>query len=155
EIRAARRPVVLRGLVGAWPVVRADDVVAYLTGCGPTRPISAIAAPPQEQGRFFYDRALSGLNFGTARMTLPEFLAQLRAAAAQENPPGLAVQSEIISELLPRFADENALELLPQVKARIWIGNRIRVAPHFDLMENVACNVAGRRRFTLFPPDQI
>jgi hypothetical protein len=155
EIRRAREPVVLRGLVASWPVVRAADILAYLNSCGATRPVGPIAAPPSERGRFFYNEAVTGLNFGSARMPLSEFLAQLAAAAALEEPPGLALQSEIISDLLPKFAAENVLSLLPNVNARIWIGNRIRVAAHYDLMENVACNVAGRRRFTLFPPDQI
>ena len=38
---------------------------------------------------------------------------------------------------------------------RVWIGNAITVATHFDPMLNVACVAAGRRRFTLFPPEQI
>jgi len=37
----------------------------------------------------------------------------------------------------------------------IWVGNRTCIAPHFDNTENIACVVGGRRRFTLFPPDQI
>jgi hypothetical protein len=38
---------------------------------------------------------------------------------------------------------------------RAWIGNRIQVAPHYDLQENVGVVVAGRRRFTVFPPQQL
>jgi len=37
----------------------------------------------------------------------------------------------------------------------IWLGNRTCIAPHFDNTENLACVVGGRRRFTMFPPEQI
>ena len=37
----------------------------------------------------------------------------------------------------------------------MWLGNSAIVAPHFDVHDNIACVVAGRREFTLFPPDQI
>jgi len=155
DIRSAEEPVVLRGLAASWPVVRAPDVLAYLNACGATHAISPISAPSSEKGRFFYNEAFTGLNFGSAQMPLADFLAQISAAAKLDDPPALALQSEIIADLLPKFAAENVLDLLPQVKARIWIGNRIRVAPHYDLMENIGCVVAGRRRFTLFPPEQI
>ena len=41
------------------------------------------------------------------------------------------------------------------VQPRIWLGNTITVPAHFDDANNIACVIAGRRRFTLFPPDQI
>ena len=50
---------------------------------------------------------------------------------------------------------QNPNPLLPAGNhARVWIGNAVTVAPHFDVSENIACVVAGRRRFILFPPEQ-
>ena len=57
---------------------------------------------------------------------------------------------------LPGFADDNRLLLLdPRIVPRIWISNRVTVQTHFDVSMNCACVVAGRRRFVLFPPEQI
>jgi hypothetical protein len=160
EIRPACKPLVMRGLVRDWPAVAAagegdEPICRYLISCNPSRPVTALVAPPEEGGRYFYNSDITGFNFRTGRGSLGDFLADLIMAHTADGPPAFAVQSEIISELMPAFARANALDILPQVEPRIWIGNRIRVAPHFDLMENVACNVAGERRFTLFPPEQI
>ncbi len=37
----------------------------------------------------------------------------------------------------------------------LWLGNAARTAIHWDLPQNLACVVAGRRRFTLFPIEQV
>lgn len=159
-IRAAGKPVVLRGQVADWPAVaaaRAGDeaIVRYLCREPTPRPVSAIAAAPSEKGRFFYTPDVMRLNFVRGQGRLENFLADLLRAAAMPEPPAMAVQSEEIAPLLPAFARENRLALLPDVTARIWIGNRIRVGTHYDAKENVACCVAGQRRFTTYPPGQI
>ncbi len=160
EIRPLNRPAILRGQVADWPVVHAaqngdDALVAYIRACEPTRPVRAIVADPKEGGRFFYNTQVTGLNFVHANGFLPDFLDDLLRAANDPTPPALAVQSEIISDLMPIFANANHLKITPDVAARIWIGNRIRVAAHYDLQENIGCCVSGRRRFTLFPPEQL
>jgi len=160
EIRRAGRPVVMRGLVADWPAVAAarlgdEAIVEYLRERGGDQLVTAIAADPREEGRFFYNQDLTGFNFAKAQGRLGDFLADLLQAKQHPRPPALAVQSEVIPAVMPAFGEANRLALLPDVEPRIWIGNRIRVAPHYDLKENVACNVAGRRCFTLFPPSQL
>ena len=160
EIRPAREPVVMRGLAADWPGVAAARqgdraIVAYLLGFGPARPVSGIMAPTEEGGRFFYNPELTGFNFTQHRGELEAFLGELLSIAEQPRPSAMAVQSEAIPELLPGFVEANAMPLAPKATPRIWIGNRIQVAPHYDLMENIGVCVAGRRRFTVFPPEQL
>jgi len=59
---------------------------------------------------------------------------------------------------LPGLLPEIPVPLLDMSRATLislWLGNRTRTAAHWDLPQNLACVVAGRRRFTLFPTDQI
>ena len=160
EIRPARRPVVMRGLAGEWPGVAAaregDRAIArYLLEFEPTRNVGGIMLPPEAEGRFFYNDDLTGLNFTAHEGRLGAFLGELLRLAEEGRPKGMAVQSERIPDLLPGFVEANPMLLVPGVVPRIWIGNRIRVAPHYDLMENIGVCLAGRRRFTLFPPEQL
>jgi mannose-6-phosphate isomerase-like protein (cupin superfamily) len=162
DVRAAVRPAVLRGQAGDWPAVaaarRSDEaLVAYLKSFRTDdRPVGAIVGQPEIHGRFFYTDDMRGLNFTRGLSPLFPFLDRLLKDREHPRPLAMAVQSETIPELLPGFERENALPLLdPTVAPRAWIGNSIRVAAHYDLMENVGVVVAGRRRFTLFPPDQL
>src|SRR5690625_7659936 len=55
-----------------------------------------------------------------------------------------------------RFARENHCDLVGSTAvARIWVGNAATVSTHYDLLDNIVCVVSGRRRFTLFPPEQL
>ncbi|MBO9519873.1 MAG: cupin-like domain-containing protein [Porphyrobacter sp.] len=160
EIRPAGQPVVMRDLAADWPgVVSARqgnrDILEYLLRFGPARPVSGIMAPSEHEGRFFYNADMSGLNFTAHHGSLARFLGELLKLSEEDRPSAIAVQSETLPNLLPGFVEANPMPLLPQVVPRIWIGNRVRVAPHYDLMENIGVCLAGRRRFTVFPPDQL
>jgi hypothetical protein len=161
DIRPAGQPAVLRGLARAWPAVQAalrsdEELVAYLKRFRVERPVGAIVGAPEIEGRFFYADDLQRLNFERGTTQLDPFLDRLLRDKGAERPLAMAVQSEKIPEIMPGFETENAIDLLPMPTApRAWIGNRIRVAPHYDLMENIGVVVAGRRRFTVFPPEQL
>ena len=160
QLRSAAVPVVIRDLMADWPAVEAgkkggEAIVAYLKSLGSIKPVGAIAAPHHAGGRFFYNDDLSGMNFTRGQGQLEMFLDDLLRADGMPDAPSLAVQSETIAEIMPGFTQANRFDLLPHVQPRIWIGNAIRVAPHYDVKENLAICTAGRRRFTLFPPEQI
>ena len=161
EIRPARQPVIMRGLAREWPAVQAgsaspEAAVAYLKRFASPDPVPAIVGPPEIRGRFFYTPDLKALNFQRGQSPLDPFLDRLLRDQHAVAPYAMAVQSVPIPEALPGFVEANRIDLLdPAVVPRIWIGNRIQVATHYDLMENVGIVIAGRRRFTVFPPDQI
>ena len=119
-------------------------------------PVDAILMPPEAQGQIAYNDAMDGFNFVRNRLPISAILEQLSRYAQFDNPPAVAVQSALVDGSLPGFTAQNRMPLLdPAVAARIWIGNRVTVPAHFDESQNVACVVAGKRRFTLFPPEQV
>jgi hypothetical protein len=154
-IRARTVPAVIRGLAADWPAVRAADPGAYLTGFDQGAPVVLTIAPPEAEGRIFYTPDLTELGFRRENGTLTKLFELLAAAANDSAPPAIAAQAVMVPEALPGFAEANALDLVPEgVAPRIWIGNRVRVATHHDMNSNIAVVMAGRRRFTLFPPEQ-
>jgi hypothetical protein len=112
--------------------------------------------PPEAEGRIFYDGRMAGFNFLRNRVTLSAVAEQVVRYGAFPRPPAIAAQSALIRDCVPDFATDNRLVLLDEtVLPRIWLGNAMTTPTHIDEWCNVACVVAGRRRFTLFPPEQI
>jgi hypothetical protein len=160
-IRPAAQPAVMRGLAADWPAVAAarrsdEDFVAYVRRFMTGRAYGTIIGPPEIEGRFLYNDDLTSLNFQRGTSNLSDFFDFMLRDRGNPRPHAVAVQSEHIPGILPGFEQENRIDLLSaDVVPRAWIGNRLRVAPHYDLMENIGVVVAGRRSFIMFPPDQL
>ena len=160
DIVTANAPVVLRGLCADWPSVMAGrqsgaTAASYLRGFDKGAPVEYLSAAPEVKGEFFYGDTLRTRNFQKGQASLGQVLDRLLAQTMPQ-PPALYIQSTPVDAVLPAFAEANINPLLPvSVRPRIWIGNAVRVQTHYDLSDNIAIVVAGQRRFTLFPPDQL
>jgi hypothetical protein len=161
EIVPLHQPVVMRGIVKDWPVVAQAlrspaAVCAYLSAFDTGVDVNAIMTPPGTGGHVGYSADMQGFSFVRNRLPLSAVIAQLQRYLGGSNPPSLAAQSALIAESIPGFLEENRMPLLaPSIQPRIWLGNTITVPAHFDEAHNIACCVSGRRRFTLFPPEQV
>ncbi|HWA91054.1 MAG TPA: cupin-like domain-containing protein [Rhizomicrobium sp.] len=160
EIVADNEPVVLRGLVRDWPAVEAGAspkaLSDYLLQFDSGHAVRTLIGPPSIQGRFFYRDDMKSLNFERREEGMRAALERLIATLDDPAPPALAIQAASAKDHFPGFAERNSNPLLgARMSPRLWIGNRITVATHFDPMLNIACVAAGRRRFTLFPPEEI
>lgn len=161
RIFPGNRPAVMRGLVAAWPVVaeghKSPQATAdYLLGLEQGGPLPLITAAPAIKGRLFYREDMRGANFERRAAPLATGLQTLLAHLADPEPPAIFMESAPLPDCLPTFTRFHRLELLDAaIVPRIWIGNRITVQTHYDFYSNIACVVAGRRRFTLFPPEQL
>jgi hypothetical protein len=163
EIEPLNRPAVLRGLVNHWPaVIRAREscssLADYLRSHCNDKPVSALVGDPKFHGRFFYTDDLQALNFSQQRLPLATILTFLQHELANQDAPALYAGAVSVAEHLPGLMPEHTLDLLAAGVARqtsFWIGNRTRVAAHWDQPQNVACVISGRRRYTLFPTQQI
>ena len=161
EVVEPCQPVILRGVCSDWPVVRAADTStealrSYLDRFANKTAAEAFIGDPSIAGRYAYTDGLDGFNFDRIEIDLPGALERILASAAHPESPSVYLGSLETDIFLPGFSDENGLSVLPpSVGPRIWIGNASFVACHNDTFDNIACVVAGRRRFTLYPPDAV
>jgi Cupin-like domain len=161
EIVLGCQPVVIRGLIANWPVVQAactspralkDYLRAFDAGGGR---FDTYFGDPAIAGKYYYNPDLTGFNFERRPM---KFLDAVEAIAEAIDRPGKSVYlgSVPTRECLPGFAAANPLPLLrPEIEPRIWLGTASNVSSHYDTFDNLACVIAGTRRFTLYAPELI
>ena len=153
------QPVVLRGLVADWPAVAAgrspQGLSAYLKAMdnGATAPV--MEAPAKAKGRFGYAGDLREFSFTKRQRGLSETLDRIDALSTAADAPCVAIQMLPLATALPAFVRDNAMLLLPDVAPLLWLGGPVRTQIHNDRDHNLACVVAGHRRFLLFPPEQV
>jgi hypothetical protein len=154
-------PRVFRGLVQDWPLVQAArrssaEAFDCLRGFDAGLPLQAQILPPEARGRIFYDAHLTGFNFRPERAPLTSVLETLRRLEGDPAPSTVYVASTTLSTYLPGFEAAHPHPGVPSdALASVWLGNRSRIAAHHDVPDNLACVAVGRRRFTLFPPEQV
>ena len=161
EIVPTNQPAVIRGLLRDWPAVQAalesqESVVDYFKRLDTGGTVSAMVGSPQIDGRFFYSDDFQGFNFGSENVSISKALDTLLSLAEAPQPPAIALQALHVPGIMPAFLEDNAMPLLDEdIEPRVWIGNRLMIATHFDNNYNIAGVVSGRRRFTVFPPEQV
>ena len=159
EIAPQQQPIVIRGFAFNWPFVSAaqkspQDFVAYLNQFYQGKKTKMVVAPPSANKRFYYNDDMTDVNYVSGEERVDLFLGRLLELMDREVYPAISMQNTLTSEILPGLVEQNRADLFPTLEPRLWIGNEGIVSAHYDGSDNVACVVAGRRRFILFPPEQ-
>lgn len=163
ELLAGDEPVVLRNVAAHWELVRAglasttaamDCLRTHYNG----QPVTYTWGGPDVKGRPFYRDDFSELNCEVRRGDLAQVLDDITRHIDDPQPPTFYVASLLIDSRLPGLRAGNDLALGEygvRAPPSIWIGNRTTASCHYDALNNIAVCAVGRRRFTLFAPDQI
>jgi hypothetical protein len=161
EVVEGCRPVVLRALMADWPAVRAAQespraLVSYLAAFDAGARIEVFFGEPAIAGKYYYGEGLQGFNFERRVMGFGEAMQAILAAVDSPDGKSVYAGSAPCRDCLPGFAPGNPMALLaPETQPRIWLGTASNVSSHYDTFDNLACVIAGRRRFTLYPPELI
>jgi hypothetical protein len=166
DLLAEQRPTIFRCMAQDWPLVAAGrtgptTAMAHLKHFDAGREVVGYTGTPDINGRFFYNERLDGLNFEARRVKLGDYLGRIAMHLDDADAPSFYIGSTDLDTYLPGLRTENDLHLPPPETGRdpplasIWIGNRTVAATHYDMSNNLACCMVGRRRFTLFPPNQV
>jgi hypothetical protein len=161
EILPLHQPAILKGLVNDWPAVKqakqsVEGLYQYFSDLYIGGDIQFARIPPEEKGRFFYNKEMTDFNFKREVGPLDAFFRDVLANSKDNKADTLALQSAPVADYFPEFEKNNPFQFFDKsVPPRIWIGNDAVVSAHYDDSENIACVVSGQRTFTLFPPEQI
>ena len=162
HLLTATEPFILKGLAADWPLVKAGKNSAaeadkYIRQFYQGEQVGAFVGQPEIKGRFGYNQDMTGFNYQNTRANLTQVLDKIQQYYPMPESPSVYVGSTSVDMCLPGFRQTNDLQLATPNKplVSVWISNRSRISAHFDLPDNIAVNAVGKRRFTLFPPDQL
>jgi len=159
EVLGSDEPILLKGLVSDWPAVATcgnslPEAAQYLSRFW-TNELVTVYVSDVNDGRFFYNDEYTGFNFGAGTAHFGQVMQKLGEHPGSEGQ-AIYMGSTNVDRWLPGFREENDVTMpSDDGLVSIWIGNKTRISAHYDFPDNIACVVAGERRFTLFPPDQI
>lgn len=151
------KPVVIRGLAKNWELVlKQKDVnfnsLDYIRNAVADTKLSLTKVDKTQQSRMFYNDDMTAMNFGVAKVAAASCFDYLKNQLGEAD---YAVQCVPVNQHFPSLLPTFSNPLLgDDVTPFAWIGNKIIVAPHFDEAHNIAVVAVGKRRFTLFPPEQ-
>lgn len=160
-IMAAEKPVVIKGLIDHWPALAhgrqsAPDLIRYLKAMDRGAPAPVMEAPFATGGHYTYAPGLAEFTFWKRQGGISETLDRIASVMGRADAPFIAIQMLPLDSHLPDFVRANPAPLLPpQIPPRLWIGGPLKTQTHNDRDHNLACVIAGRRRFLLFPPEQV
>jgi len=159
DITPLHRPAILKGILKNWPLVKQANkspqaLCQYLQKFSLNNPVTIVHGKPDNNGRLFYNETLTGVNFTTYQKNLIDGLEDVFKQINRSDP--LYINSLPVAVNLPRLLEENHDAFFDKsALPALWVGNKTIVPTHFDLPDNIACCVSGKKRFTLFPPEQI
>ena len=158
HVTASDVPVLLKGLVADWPAVKACNeslpgAAKYMSQFW-TNELVTVYVSEDNDGKFFYNDEFTGFNFRAGTAHMGEVFQKLGEHPGDQGM-AIYVGSTNVDRWLPGFRKENDIAMPGDGLVSIWVGNKTRISAHYDFPDNIACVVAGKRRFTLFPPEQI
>lgn len=141
-----RRPSVARARAADWPAVQKWSL-AHLATLAPSMPVELVVG----------NREAGPTEFATS--TLGEYLTLLsRRPETAERLPYLK-EFDLLGRCPQLKADLRPKELLPKgalSSSRVWIGpTGARTGLHYDLLDNVAVQITGHKRFLLAAPGTV
>ena len=166
QLFAQGQPVILKGLVKDWPLVIAGQesphqVMEQLEQHDSAKPLLVYKGGPEIKARFGYDKHCTGFNFTSERATISEVFQLIRSQLSQDEHDYLYINSLRLDQGFPKLNQSHQLSFEhPEFNnntpvAKIWLGTESVAVAHYDQPKNIACCVVGKRRFTLFPPEQV
>ena len=157
EVVAGEVPVVLKGQIADWPALAhatPDALCSWLKPFANDEPVETWFGDARIGGRFAYTADVGGFNFERRQLG---FGAALDAILSETDRTVFA-GAVPLPRVLPDLLAATPMPLLDPDEERLtslWIGNGSRTIAHWDLPRNLACVIAGRRRFVVLPPDQL
>lgn len=161
EIIPRDRPAILKGVVRHWPILRAAAespraLSDYIGARDLGRPLRVSVGPPGIEGFLFYRDDLRGLNFDFITQPFHTVLTRILACMHEPQPPALYTGAASVAKNFRDLGRENTFDILDRpASSWLWLGNAVTMPTHYDPLDGINCVIAGRKRFTLFPPDQL